>query len=129
MAGLPNSRKLRLEVKNFEFPHNAKTRDQEDCNRAPPVISSTPPTTKNSMPVPDMIQAIIAAFKMALKTSDILASSCSERFAATSPQNGLSADLTPVIQVKDVLLENSEICKFNHHLKDNNNNSIFSFCT
>nr|CAH8820338.1 unnamed protein product [Trichobilharzia regenti]CAH8820637.1 unnamed protein product [Trichobilharzia regenti]CAH8837774.1 unnamed protein product [Trichobilharzia regenti]CAH8839246.1 unnamed protein product [Trichobilharzia regenti]CAH8853654.1 unnamed protein product [Trichobilharzia regenti] len=38
--------------------------------------------------------------------------------STTSSQNGLSADLTPVIQVKDVLLENSEFCKLNLLLKD-----------
>ncbi|CAH8858396.1 unnamed protein product, partial [Trichobilharzia szidati] len=36
----------------------------------------------------------------------------------TSSQNGLSAILTPVIQMKDVLLENSEICKLDLLVKD-----------
>nr|CAH8867338.1 unnamed protein product [Trichobilharzia regenti] len=38
--------------------------------------------------------------------------------SATSSQNDFSADLTPVIRVKDVLLENSEFCKLNLLLKD-----------
>ncbi|CAH8869343.1 unnamed protein product [Trichobilharzia szidati] len=36
----------------------------------------------------------------------------------TSSHNGLSAILTPVIQMKDVLLENSEICKLDLLVKD-----------
>ncbi|VDQ01291.1 unnamed protein product [Trichobilharzia regenti] len=75
MVSQSKSRELKREVKDFEPPYNANTCDPEDCNRAPPVMSSTPPTTSTSTPAEDMIQAMIAAFRIELMTSDKLSSS------------------------------------------------------
>nr|CAH8856717.1 unnamed protein product [Trichobilharzia regenti] len=74
MASLPNSRKQKREMKNSESPANASACDSENGNRAPPVMSSTSPTTSTSTPAPDMIQAMVAAFRIALMTSNTLSS-------------------------------------------------------
>ncbi|VDQ03729.1 unnamed protein product [Trichobilharzia regenti] len=79
MASRPNSRKLRREVKDFEYPADDNICDPEDGNRAPPVMSSTSPTTLTSTPAPDMIEAMVAAFRIALMTSDTLSSSSSNK--------------------------------------------------
>ncbi|VDQ17167.1 unnamed protein product [Trichobilharzia regenti] len=42
-------------------------------------MSSTSPTTSTSTPAPDMIQAMVAAFRIALMSSDALSSSSSNK--------------------------------------------------
>ncbi|VDQ15649.1 unnamed protein product, partial [Trichobilharzia regenti] len=79
MASRPNSRKLKREVKDFESPANANACDSENGNRAPPAMLSTSPTTSTSTPAPDMIQAMVAAFRIALMTSDTLSSSSNNK--------------------------------------------------
>nr|CAH8842901.1 unnamed protein product [Trichobilharzia regenti] len=72
MASLRNSCKPKREVKNLESPNTANTRHQEDSTRAPPEMSSTPPTTSTSTPAPDMIQTMVAAFRIALVTAKLV---------------------------------------------------------
>ncbi|VDQ08771.1 unnamed protein product [Trichobilharzia regenti] len=54
-------------MKDFESPANANTCGPENDYRAPPVMSSTSPTMSASTPVPDMIQAMVAADKSQVK--------------------------------------------------------------
>nr|CAH8869132.1 unnamed protein product [Trichobilharzia regenti] len=66
-------------MNNLESPDNANTRDQEGSFRAPPEMSSTPPTISTSTPAPDMIQAMVSAFRIALMTNFTLAPSSSTK--------------------------------------------------